>query len=80
MWLLESSKDRILGVDTPGQNVSPRVWYRMACLLIRNIIDCVSCSGEWGIAWFFTWDPYGARGAFVGETLALQAGPLLGKP
>jgi hypothetical protein len=33
MWivLLESSKDRILGVDTPGQHVPPRVWYGTAC-------------------------------------------------
>jgi hypothetical protein len=33
LWivLLESSKDRILGVDTPGQHVPPRVWYGTAC-------------------------------------------------
>jgi hypothetical protein len=33
MWfvMLESVKDRILGVDTPRQHVSPRVWYGMAC-------------------------------------------------
>jgi hypothetical protein len=50
MWLvmLESSKDSILGVDTPGQHVPPRVQYGMACLLIRNTIGCVSCSVEWG--------------------------------
>jgi hypothetical protein len=50
MWLvmLESAKDRILGVDTLGQHVPPRVWYGMACLLIRYAIDCVSCSVEWG--------------------------------
>jgi hypothetical protein len=29
--LLESAKDRILGVDTPGQFVPPRVRYGMAC-------------------------------------------------
>jgi hypothetical protein len=29
--MLESAKDRILGVDTPGQHVPPRVWYRTAC-------------------------------------------------
>jgi hypothetical protein len=48
MWLvmLESGKDQILGVDTPGQHVPPRVRYRMACLLIRNTICCVSCSEE----------------------------------
>jgi hypothetical protein len=50
MWLvmLESAKDRILGVDTPGQHVPPRVWYGTACLLIRYAIGCVSCSVEWG--------------------------------
>jgi hypothetical protein len=33
MWLvmLESAKDRILGVDTTGQHVSPRVRYGTAC-------------------------------------------------
>jgi hypothetical protein len=49
-WLvmLGSAKDRILGVDPPGQHVSPRVWYGTACLLIRYDIGCVSCSVEWG--------------------------------
>jgi hypothetical protein len=48
MWLvmLESGKDQILGVDTPGQHMSPRVRYGMTCLLIRNTICCVSCSEE----------------------------------
>jgi hypothetical protein len=33
MWIvmLESSKDQILGVDTPGQHVPPRVRYETAC-------------------------------------------------
>jgi hypothetical protein len=33
MWLvmLESAKDRVLGVDTPGQHVLPRVRYGTAC-------------------------------------------------
>jgi hypothetical protein len=49
MWfiMLESAKDRILGVDTPGQHVPPRVRYGTTCLLIRNAIGCVSCSVEW---------------------------------
>jgi hypothetical protein len=47
MWLLESAKDRILGVDTPGQHVPPRVPYEMTCLLIRNTIGSVSCSVQW---------------------------------
>jgi hypothetical protein len=50
MWfvMLESTKDRILGVDTLGQHMPPRVWYGTACLLIRYDIGCVSCSVEWG--------------------------------
>jgi hypothetical protein len=49
MWfvMLESAKDRILGVDTPGQHVPLRVRYEMVCLLIRYAIGCVSCSIEW---------------------------------
>jgi hypothetical protein len=49
-WLvmLESAKDRILGVDPPGQQVPPHVRYGMACLLIRYAIGWVSCSVEWG--------------------------------
>jgi hypothetical protein len=50
MWLvmLESAKDRILGVDPPGQHVPPRVRYGTACLLIRYATGSVSCSVEWG--------------------------------
>jgi hypothetical protein len=50
MWfvMLESAKDRILGVDTPRQHVPPRVQYRTSCLLIRCAIGYVSCSVEWG--------------------------------
>jgi hypothetical protein len=44
--MLESTKDRILGVDTPGQHVPLRVRYGMACLLIWYAIGCVSCSVE----------------------------------
>jgi hypothetical protein len=49
-WLvmLKSAKDRILGVDTPGQYEPPHVQYGRACLLIRYDIGCVSCSVEWG--------------------------------
>jgi hypothetical protein len=50
MWLdvLESAKDRILGVDTPGQHVPPCIQYGMACLLIRYARGGASCSVEWG--------------------------------
>jgi hypothetical protein len=46
--VLEFAKDRILGVDTPGQHVPPRVQYEMTYLLISDAIGCVSCSVEWG--------------------------------
>jgi hypothetical protein len=50
MWfgMLQSTNDRILGVDTLGQHVLPRVWYKMASLLIMYAIGCVSCPVEWG--------------------------------
>jgi hypothetical protein len=48
--VLKSSKDRILGVDTPEQHVPPCVQYGMACLLIRNVVGSMSCSVEWGLA------------------------------
>jgi hypothetical protein len=45
MWfvMLESAKDRVIGVDTPGQQVPPRVWYEIACLLIRDAVGSVPC-------------------------------------
>jgi hypothetical protein len=50
MWLLESAKDRVLGVDTLEQQVPPCVRYGMTCLLIRNTIGSVSYLDEWGMA------------------------------
>jgi hypothetical protein len=49
MWLvmLESTKDQILGVDTPGQQVPPRARYGTAWLLIRGVVGSVPCSDEW---------------------------------
>jgi hypothetical protein len=46
MWLvmLKSAKNRILGVDPPGEHVPPRVQYGTACLLIRYVIGCVMLS------------------------------------
>jgi hypothetical protein len=48
MWfiMLKSPKDRVIGVDTPEQQVPPRVWYGTACLLIRNVVGSVPCSNE----------------------------------
>jgi hypothetical protein len=50
MWfvMLEYAKGWISWVDTPGQHGPAHVQYRMACLLIRYAIGCVSCSVEWG--------------------------------
>jgi hypothetical protein len=46
MWIvmLESAKDRVLGVDTLGQQVPPRVRYGTTCLLIRDAMGSVPCS------------------------------------
>jgi hypothetical protein len=48
MWIvmLESANDRILGVETPGQHVSPRVRYEMACWLIRKVLVSLPCWKE----------------------------------
>jgi hypothetical protein len=45
--MLQSAKDRVLGVDTPGQQVLPHVQYGTACLLIRDDVGCESCSTVW---------------------------------
>jgi hypothetical protein len=84
MWLviLESAMDWILGVDTPGQHVPPRVLYGTACLLIRYAKGCVSCSAEWG--WLLSvwhsvwtvWTTWCKGGHCVQETSTLQAGQL----
>jgi hypothetical protein len=49
MWfvMLESAKYRVIGVDTLGQLVPPRVWYGTACLLIRDVVGSVPCLDEW---------------------------------
>jgi hypothetical protein len=51
MWIVmfESTKHRVLGVDTPWQLVPPRVRYGMTCLLIRDIVGSVPCPAEWEI-------------------------------
>jgi hypothetical protein len=66
--MLESAKDRVLGVDTLAQQVSPRVRYRMTCLLIRDDVGSVSCSDEWEIDVVTRLGSYGARGAVVPRT------------
>jgi hypothetical protein len=48
MWfvMLESAKDRIIGVDTPGQQMLPHVRYGTTCLQIRDVVGSVPCSDE----------------------------------
>jgi hypothetical protein len=67
LWLvlLESVLNRILGVDTLGQYVPPRVRYGMAWLLIRDAVESVACSDEWAVAWSFAQAHIGARGPAV---------------
>jgi hypothetical protein len=48
--MLEFANDRILGVDTPGQYVPPRIRYGMTCLLIMDVMGSVSCSNEFSRA------------------------------
>jgi hypothetical protein len=48
MWfiMLKSAKHRAIGVDTPGQQVSPHVRYETTCLLIRDAVRSVPYSDE----------------------------------
>jgi hypothetical protein len=48
MWfvMLKFAKGRVIGVDTPGQQVPPCVWYGTTCLLIRDAVGSVPCSDE----------------------------------
>jgi hypothetical protein len=88
MWfvMLESTKDRILRVDTLGQHVPPCARYGMACLLIRYAIGCVPCSVEWG--WHHTLislcdilceplEPHGARRDVCAGSLSTAGGDCL---
>jgi hypothetical protein len=67
MWfvMLESAKDRVIEVDTPGQQVPPRVRYGTTCLLIRDAVGSVSCSDEWEIGVVTLLGSHGARGVVV---------------
>jgi hypothetical protein len=67
MWfiMLESAKDRVIGVDTPGQQVPPRVWYGMTCLLIRDAVGSVPCSDEWKIGVVTHLGSHGTRGVVI---------------
>jgi hypothetical protein len=63
--MLKSAKNRVIGVDTPGQQVSPRVRYEMTCLLIRDAVESVPCSDEWKIGVVTRLGSHGARGVVI---------------
>jgi hypothetical protein len=67
MWfvMLESTKDRVIGVDILGQQVSPHVRYGTTCLLIRDVVGSVSYSDEWKIGVVTRLGSHGARGVVV---------------
>jgi hypothetical protein len=67
LWIgmLKSAKDRVLGVDTPGQQVLAHVWYGMTCLLIRHAMGSVPCSDEWEIGIVTRLRSHGVRGVMV---------------
>jgi hypothetical protein len=67
MWMvmLESTKDRVLGVDTLGQQVPQRVQYGTTCLLISHAVGSVPCSVEWEIGVVTCLGSHGARGVLV---------------
>jgi hypothetical protein len=67
MWfvMLESAKDQVMGIDTPGQQVSLCVRCVTACLLIRDVVGSVPCSDEWEIGVVTRLGSHGARGVMV---------------
>jgi hypothetical protein len=67
MWfvMLKSAKDRVIGVDTPGQHVPPCVRYGTAFLLIRDAVGSVPCSDEWEIGVVTHPGSLDARGVLV---------------
>jgi hypothetical protein len=67
MWfaMLESTKDRVIGVDTPGQQVPLGARYGTACLLITDDVGRVPCSDEWEIGVVTRLGSHGARGVMV---------------
>jgi hypothetical protein len=48
MWfvMLESAKNRVIGVETPRQQMPPLVQYGTTCPLIRNAVGSVPCSDQ----------------------------------
>jgi hypothetical protein len=64
LWLvmLEFAMDRVLGVDTPGQQVPPCARYGTACLLIRDDVESVPYLDKWEIGVVTCLGSHGARG------------------
>jgi hypothetical protein len=67
MWfvMLKYAKDRVIGVDTPGQQVPPCVRCRTACPLIREAVGSVPYSDEWKIDVVTRLGSHGAIGVMV---------------
>jgi hypothetical protein len=67
MWfvMLESAKDRVIGVDIPEQQVPPCVQYGTTCLLISDAVGSVPCLDEWEIGVVTCLGSHGARGVVV---------------
>jgi hypothetical protein len=67
MWfvMLESTKDRVIGVETLGQQMPPRVWYGTAFLLIMDAVESVLYSDEWKIGVVTHLGSHGVRGVVV---------------
>jgi hypothetical protein len=67
MWfvMIKSAKDRVIGVDTTGQQVPPRVRHGTTCLLIRDIVGSVPCSDEWEIGVVTHLGSHDVRGVMV---------------
>jgi hypothetical protein len=67
MWfiMLKSAKVRVIGVETPGQQVPPHIRYGTTCLLIRDAVGSVPCSDEWEIGIVTRLGSHGAREVVV---------------
>jgi hypothetical protein len=63
--MLESAMSRVIGVDTPGQQVPPRVRYATAYLLIMDAVGSVPCSDEWEIGVLTHLGSHGASGVVL---------------
>jgi hypothetical protein len=67
MWfiMLESAKDRVIGVEAIGQQVLPHVRYGTTCPLFRDVVRNVPCSDKWKIGVVTRLGSHGARGVVV---------------